>query len=327
MDATSARDRDILSVVIPTHNRANLLSGAISSVLGSPLISSPRQIIVVGDNCSDRTSDVAAESGTTYLPVQYANPARARNAGLALCTTPYVSFLDDDDAWLPGNMEPQLSALQTEPSAAFAYSKARAVTEDLEPRYDIEPGPVNLIHGVAPEQLYFAFPLLGVVLFRRWAVAEAGGFDSNVRFAEDAEILMRIGSRHPIVGIDSVGMLHRVRTPSKARSDYYWRGRNFIHWWPRELGIGWRDYIRHVFHAKGLWSFRFCEDFFACASQHRRREAMLCMVRALRISPAHTLLRNPLFWLSIRQLLGATVSARVWWDRPGSPVLQPPSSG
>ena len=312
-------------MVIPTHNRADLLTGAISSVLRSPLISSPRVIIVVGDNCTDRSSDVVAEYGATYLPVRYGDPAPTRNAGLAVCTTPYVSFLDDDDAWLPGNMEPQLSALEAEPSAAFAYSKARAATEDLEPRFDIQPGPEDLIHGVAPTRLYFAFPLLGVVLFRRSAVVDAGGFDPNVPFYADADILMRIGARNPIVGVDSVGMLHRVRTPSKARSDYYWWGRNFIGWWPKELGIGWRDYARHVFHGKGLWSFRFCEDFFACASQNERRDAMLCMARALRISLPHTLLRNPLFWLGIRQLLGAPVSDRVWWDGPESPALQPPS--
>lgn len=319
VEAPSSRARhpvgEILSVVIPTHNRAALLAGAISSVLRSPLISSPSQVIVVADDCTDGTSDVAAEYGTRYLRVNYRNTAATRNAGLAVCTTPYVSFLDDDDAWLPGNIEPQLSALQSEPTAAFAYAKARLATEDLEPRYDVRPGPLDLIHGVAPERLYFAFPLLGVVLFRRSALLEARGFDPKVTFYEDGDLLLRIGARHPIVGLDTVGMLHRVRTPSKTRSDYYWWGRNFIRWWPWGLGIGWRDYLRHEFHARGLYSFRFCEDFFACASQHKRTEAMLCMARALRISPPHTLLRNHLFWYGLKQLVGVRVSVRVWWDR------------
>jgi glycosyltransferase involved in cell wall biosynthesis len=289
------------------------------------LISSPRQIIVVADSCSDRTSEVAALYGTTYIAVDYGDPAPTRNAGLAACTTPYVSFLDDDDAWLPGNLEPQLRALQAEPSVAFAYGKARLTTERLEPRYDVAPGPVDLIHGMTPERLYFAFPVLGVVLFRRSVVVEVGGFDHAVPFYADADILLRIGARYPIVGLDSVGMLHRVRTPSKERSDYYWWGRGFIGWRPKELGIGWRHYMQHVFHEKGLWAFRFCEDFFACAGQHDRRNAILCMTRALRISPAHTLLRNPLFWLGFRELLGAPVSDRVWWDGPESPSLQPPT--
>jgi glycosyltransferase involved in cell wall biosynthesis len=321
---TPSRDTEMLNVVIPTHNRADLLAGAISSILASALISSPRQIIVVGDNCSDRTSDVAAEFGTTYLSVQYGDPAPTRNAGLAICTAPYVTFLDDDDAWLPGNMEPQLRALETEPSAAFAYSKTRLATEHMEPRYDVPDGPVHLIDGIAPERLYFAFPVLGVVLFRRTAVVDVGGFDAKVPFYADGDILMRIGARHRIIGVDSVGMLHRVRTPSKARCDYYWWGRTFISWWPRELGIGRRDYMRHVFKGKALWTYRFCEDFFACASRHQRRDAMLCMARALRISAPHALLRNPLFWLSIKLLLGAPLTDRVWWDGPSSPALQPP---
>jgi glycosyltransferase involved in cell wall biosynthesis len=307
--------RQILSVVIPTHNRADLLSGAIASVLRSPLISSPGQVIVVADDCSDGTAEVAAEYGTTYLPVEYRQTAASRNAGLAVSTTPYVTFLDDDDAWLPGNMEPQLSALEADPSAAFAYGKACWASEDLEPLDHLAPGPVDLIQGVSPERLYFSFPQLGVVLFRRSTLVEVGGFDTNVEFFADGDILLRIGASHPIVGIDSVGMLHRIRTPSKARSDYYWWGRGFVSWWPKECGIGWRDYARHASFARGHYALRFCEDFFACAALHHRREAMLCMVRALRMSPPHTLLRNPLFWSALRQVLGAPVSTRVWWDR------------
>jgi glycosyltransferase involved in cell wall biosynthesis len=324
MDASSSESRPTvgptLSVVIPTRNRAGLLPGAISSVLRSPLISSPSQIIVVADDCSEETSEVAAEYGTTYLRVGYRNAGASRNAGWRISATPYVSFLDDDDVWLPGNMEPQLTALEAEPNAAFAYSKARLASEDMEPLVQFPPGPEDLIHGLAPQRLFFSFPQLGVVLFRRWALMEVGGFDSNMTFAEDGDLLLRIGARHPIVGIDSVGMLHRVRTPSRTRSDYYWSGRTFIRWWPKELGIGWSDYMRHGMHTRGVFAFRFCEDFFSCARQHQRHEAMLCMVRALRISPPHTLLRNPLFWSGLRHLLGAPVSERVWWDRSGLPA-------
>jgi glycosyltransferase involved in cell wall biosynthesis len=312
--------REILSVVIPTHNRAGLLRGAIASVLRSPLISSPRQIIVVADDCSDGTGEVAAEYGTTYLRVGYQNASATRNAGLRVSTTPYVNFLDDDDAWLPGNMEPQLSALEAEPNAAFAYGKACWASEDLEPLGHLPPGPVDLIHGVAPERLYRSHPQLGVVLFRRSALEEVGGFDSNITFAEDADLLLRIGARHPIVGIDSIGMLHRIRTPSKVRSDYYWKGRIFVNWWPKELGIGWSDYVRHVIHARGHFAFRFCEDFYSCATQDQRRDALLCMARALRMSLPHSLLRNPLFWCGLRELFGASVSEQVWWDRSGVPA-------
>lgn len=309
-----------LSVVIPTHNRAGLLRGAISSVLRSPLISSPSQIIVVADNCSDGTSDVAAEYGTTYVPVGYGNASATRNAGLRASKTPYVSFLDDDDAWLPGNMEPQLSALQAEPNAAFAYCKAQCASQYLEPIGQLPPGPVDLVRGLAPERLYGHFPQVGVVLFRRGALVEVGGFDESMTFAEDGELLLRVAARHPIIGIDKTGMLHRLKTPSRARNEYYWSGRTYISWWPKELGVGRSEYVRHMLHNRGLFAFRFCEDSFACATQHLRRDALLCMARALWISPPHTLLRNPLFWYAFRELVGAPVSVPVWWDRVGAPA-------
>src|SRR5579864_1402987 len=94
-----------ISVVIPAHNRASLLDVAIASVLKSPLIAHPEQIIVVDDDSLDQTEAVARGHGVTYVRANYHNISRSRNAGLALVQTPYVTFLDHDDAWLPGNME------------------------------------------------------------------------------------------------------------------------------------------------------------------------------------------------------------------------------
>ena len=56
----------------------------------------------------DDTEEVARSHGVTYLRGVFKGPSGARNAGLAVTTTYYVNFLDDDDEWLPHNMEAQL---------------------------------------------------------------------------------------------------------------------------------------------------------------------------------------------------------------------------
>ncbi len=142
-----------VSVVIPTHNRASQLDVALASVLASPLILSPAQVIVVDDDSRDGTPEVARRHGVRYVRVAAHSVARSRNAGWEQASTEYVTFLDDDDAWLPGNIEPQLAALDAQPDAGFAYGMAQCADEDLEPLDGTFPPP-PLVSGHAPGPLH-----------------------------------------------------------------------------------------------------------------------------------------------------------------------------
>jgi glycosyltransferase involved in cell wall biosynthesis len=277
-----------ISVVIPAHNRASLLDVAVASILRSPLISTPSQIVVVDDDSHDQTEDVARRHGVRYVRVNHHNISRTRNAGLALVQTTYVTFLDHDDAWLPGNMEPQLAALEAHPNAAFAYGIARCTTEDFEPLPWTFPSP-PLASGIVPEQIHLGYPNLGVVLFRREAVTEVGGFDPRIIYHQDGDLMIRIAAQREIVGLEVIGMLHRMRAPSKTRSNYYWKHREVRNWRPKHVGVGWKTAAKLMLKTRGLLYHRFCEDAAACAALGHRRDALLCLSRAFRVSPAHAL--------------------------------------
>jgi glycosyltransferase involved in cell wall biosynthesis len=280
-----------LTVVIPTRNRAAQLAVAVASVLASPLVTHPQQVVVVDDDSTDTTSQVAADFDASYVRVRCHGPSGSRNAGLALSDTPYVAFLDDDDAWLPGAMEAQADALDRDGNAAFAYGQARLATEEMEPLDQTWPVP-PLASGIVPEQLYLNFPQIGAVLFRRDAIAEAGGFNPTMSFGEDAEMMLRLAARHPIVGVESVSLLYRQRLPSMARADYFWNGRAVVHWRPRNAGVGWPAFAKFESHTRGSFAWRFCQDAAWCVEHGSRQDALVCLYRALRISPAHTLLRQ-----------------------------------
>jgi glycosyltransferase involved in cell wall biosynthesis len=303
MVASSEAVSGLLSVIIPAHNRASLLDVAIASVLTSPLIASSRQIIVVDDDSRDRTEEVSRRHGVTYVRANHHNISRSRNAGLALVQTPYVAFLDHDDAWLPGNMQAQLDALESHPDAAFAYGIARCASEDFEPLPWTFPSP-PLPSGIVPEQLHLGYPNLGVVLFRREAVVEVGGFDPRIAYHQDGDLMIRVAARREIVGIEIVGMLHRMRTPSKSSCDYYWANREVTRWRPKNVGVGWKAAIKLNLKTRGLFFHRFYHDAAACLAHGNRRDALLCLSRALRISPERALLHfrrlGSVLWRCIR---------------------------
>lgn len=280
-----------------------MLDVAIESTLRSPLIRSPRQVIVADDDSHDDTELVARQRGVTYVRVNNHNISRTRNAGLSLVQTPYVTFLDHDDAWLPGNMEPQLSALRDNPAAAFAYGIARCATADLEPLEWTFPWP-PLASGIVPEKLHLDYPNLGAVLFTRGAVSDVGGFDPRVEYHQDADLLIRIAAHREIVGVNFVGLLHRGRTPSMVRSDYYWPHRVVLRWRPRNVGVGWRASLKLHHKLRGIWYQRFCEDAYASLQLGQRQDALECLRRAVYVSPARAVRHAPavasLTWQCLR---------------------------
>jgi glycosyltransferase involved in cell wall biosynthesis len=280
----------LISVIIPTHNRADLLADAIESVLPSPLIVSPEQITVVDDDSHDNTEEVVRRFGVRYMRIAVHSPGASRNAGLALVETPYVAFLDDDDAWLPGNMDAQLAALEAHPNAAFAYGMAQCATEDLEPIAGTFPSP-PLPSGFDPDGLHLSYPQLGVVLFRRRAVVEVGGSDPRLPYHEDADLMIRIAARHEMVGVESVGMLYRLRPPSKARSDFFWADarREVTRWRPKHVDIRRRTVRKFWHHKRGEFCWYFIEDAASCLALGHRRDALICLRRAVWVSPAHAL--------------------------------------
>lgn len=91
---------ELISVIIPTFNRAHLVGRAIRSVLAQRYPSV--QIIVVDDGSTDETREsVARFPGVIHLTRPHGGQAAARNTGLARAEGSLIATLDSDDTWEP----------------------------------------------------------------------------------------------------------------------------------------------------------------------------------------------------------------------------------
>lgn len=103
----------LVSVVIPTHNRAALLKRALESVRAQTHAN--LEIIVVDDASDDNTARVVddiEDSRIRYIRHESnRGGSAARNTGIAAAIGSYIAFLDDDDEWLPEKVEEQLKAM------------------------------------------------------------------------------------------------------------------------------------------------------------------------------------------------------------------------
>ena len=113
----------LVSVIMPTFNRAPILAEAIGSVLEQ---SYPNwELLVCDDGSTDRTAQVVAQMADPrirYLAFEKANGAVARNRGLALARGAYVAYLDSDNLWHPHYLDVMLRVLLAAPSRACAYA-------------------------------------------------------------------------------------------------------------------------------------------------------------------------------------------------------------
>ncbi|MEY3895099.1 MAG: hypothetical protein RLZZ214_618 [Verrucomicrobiota bacterium] len=188
-----------ISVVIPTFNRAKVVSAAIESVFAQ---SHPAaEIIVVDDGSSDDTRQVLASYGDRIRAISQENGglSAARNTGIRAATSEWVAFLDDDDAYVPERLAIAAETISIHPDIDVHATNTAIVNEDGS---ELDMFAIRGRH--AAEHMRVDRPLewvLGGCFFaqtlvvRKVALVEAGYFRKT--FYEDMDLFVRLAARGP----------------------------------------------------------------------------------------------------------------------------------
>lgn len=109
-----------ISIVIPTHNRSQILRATLSALARQTVDPTIYEVILVADGCQDDTAAVVKSLELPYALTLLEQPglgaATARNRGAAAAGAPLLLFLDDDKEAAPGLVEAHLMAHQTDPN-------------------------------------------------------------------------------------------------------------------------------------------------------------------------------------------------------------------
>jgi glycosyltransferase involved in cell wall biosynthesis len=116
-----------ISVIIPTHNRATMVTEAVDSVLAQTgLVGVSVEVIVVDDGSTDDTAARLApyvERGAVrYVFQQNAGAGPARNRGIDEARGSWIAFLDSDDLWQPCHLSTHLAAAAALPDVKVFFS-------------------------------------------------------------------------------------------------------------------------------------------------------------------------------------------------------------
>ena len=193
--STDSSRAPLVSVVIPTWNRAHYLETALASALAQTL--REREILVVDDGSTDDTPRVLDSHAGAIRVVrqEHLGVAAARNRGIAEARGEWVAFLDSDDAWEPEALERMIAAARAHPEAGLVTLRAQAMSAD-----GTLLGRTYGKHSSGP---WFTTESLltgdggGVLtpMVERSLYLELGGFDESLRSAEDVDMWLRLSLR------------------------------------------------------------------------------------------------------------------------------------
>jgi len=119
-----------IAVVIPTYNRASLVTRAIETVFAQTLPAN--EIIVVDDGSKDNTREVLAGVGPRIRAIHQVNAglSGARNTGIQAATSEWVAFLDDDDEYTPDRLAVVAESIRRHPDAIVHMTNIAIVGAD-----------------------------------------------------------------------------------------------------------------------------------------------------------------------------------------------------
>ncbi len=192
----------MISVIIPTYNRADFVKEAISSVLEQSYFQAHNgnrfELLIIDDGSTDETKKVIEFFGNKvkYYVQDHKGVSAARNKGLCLAKGDYIAFLDSDDLWKKDKIKNQMNFMDAFSKVSVCY------TEEIWIREGVVVNPKKKHRKYSGWIFDKVLPLcllsLSSALFKRKIFDDIGVFDEQLPACEDYDFGIRLASKYPI---------------------------------------------------------------------------------------------------------------------------------
>ncbi|MFW5697636.1 MAG: GNAT family N-acetyltransferase [Fimbriimonadaceae bacterium] len=180
MDRRRLPDPPPLSIVIPAHNEAETLPRLLGSLQKQVL--KTFEMVVVADNCTDATAEVAERFGARVVTGSYGSASASRNAGLRAARGDAFLVLDADTE-VPEDLTFRVAEAIRKGAAVGApklFARERLSAKLFVVGQNLFSGLLGTYGGSA-------------IFFTRRAHEAGGGYDENLKWGEDIEMSLRLG--------------------------------------------------------------------------------------------------------------------------------------
>ena len=190
----------MISVIIPTYNRAETILRSVNSVLNQTY--DDIELLIIDDGSTDNTKELLEQlddSRIRYFCLDTNGGAsNARNVGANLAKGEWIAFQDSDDAWKPDKLSKQMTYALEHPEYNLVYSSYIAHLEDQDIYFPTHPLP-----SVMEGDMFDVLLLRNVIgaptmLIKRDSFLQSKGFDTAYQSLEDWEFVIRFAKNNLI---------------------------------------------------------------------------------------------------------------------------------
>ncbi|HZX10318.1 MAG TPA: glycosyltransferase family A protein [Acidobacteriota bacterium] len=216
----------MISVIIPTYNRALYLKEAIDSVLSQDYFSKTGsaecfELIVVDDGSTDDTQKVvnSYHQKIRYKFQEHKGVSPARNLGLKLSKGDFIAFLDSDDLWKKEKIRLQMEFMEEHLETVVCC------TQEIWIRNGVFVNPKKKHKKYSGWIFEKVLPLcllsLSSALFRRRLFDDIGVFDTNLPACEDYDLAIRLAHKYPLYFLDEPLIIKRGGHEDQLSKKYW----------------------------------------------------------------------------------------------------------
>lgn len=219
-------ERPLVSIIVPTYNRAHLLPRAVGGVLAQTY--DRFELLIIDDCSTDNTAEVVEGFGDARIRYirqpKNGGVSAARNRGLREAKGELIAFLDSDDEWVPEKLARQVDLVRRRPDKVGLFYTGvltYGAEGDRQIEVPVHRGDVwremlhrNAIHGTSSTML------------RREVVEMVGYFDETLPAIEDFDYWTRIARFYEFDFVpDALTIYHNEDQDESAELER--RSRNF----------------------------------------------------------------------------------------------------
>lgn len=210
--------KHLVSAIITTHNRLELLKRAVKSVHDQTY--SDIELIVVDDGSTDGTREWCENQEFDYI---YIEPGKgkggnyARNLGIKAACGKYIAFLDDDDYWKEDKIEKQVTLIESKECELVFCGRTLEVIEDQNVKF-VNTLPAYSSSGDLSKSILWNICMTtSCILVRKDELISVGLFDENLKFWQEYELTIRLAQRGLFYHVNEALVVYRVDTLDASR--------------------------------------------------------------------------------------------------------------
>lgn len=194
----------MISIILPTYNRARTIKRAVISVLEQTY--EDLELLIIDDGSTDNTKEIVSQikdARVRYIELEQNHGAcKARNRGITEAMGEYIAFQDSDDEWLPEKLEKQLNAMHKY-NADIVYCAMRRYSPSGE-KWEKYPR-IVLDYDRDIRRQFLVENMAGcVALLIKKTCFQEEKFDETMPRLQDWDLMVRFAGKFKIIYLDKL---------------------------------------------------------------------------------------------------------------------------